>query len=199
MSKSTVWPESALDKLGKVKDMDIATEFGMSRATVRNKRIELGISAYDELKWTAKMDEKLGTKTDVKLAEELGISVKSVRRRRAGLNIPAHEKTIWTAERESLLGTKPDTEIAKITGLTIEQVIYRRRMLRIPKFNDKRAKNGGHSTAGKAGRPTITDRKVSKTVAMRQWAWDWLDDPKNGAARGDIIEQLISDKIQQQK
>ena len=127
MKKSILWTQSALDQLGKVKDMDIATEFSMSRATVRNKRIELGIPAYDELKWTAKMDEQLGAKTDVKLAEELGISVKSVRRRRAELNIPAHEKTIWTTERESLLGTKPDTEIAKMTGLTIEQVTYRRR------------------------------------------------------------------------
>ena len=149
MSKSTVWSESALDKLGKVKDMDIATEFGMSRATVR--------------------------------------------RRRAELNIPAHEKTIWTAELESLLGTKPDTEIAKLTGLTIEQVIYRRRMLRIPKFNDKRATNGGHSTAGKAGRPTIADRKVSKTVAMRKWAWDYIDSV--GVARGDVVMDLIADKL----
>lgn len=107
MNKSTEWPQSALDKLGKVKDLDIATEFGMSRATVRNKRIEL----------------------------------------------------------------------------------------RIPKFNDRRAQNGGHSTAGKAGRPKEPDRKSSKSIAMRQWAWDWLDDPKNGAARGVVIEQLISDKI----
>ena len=58
---------------------------------------------------------------------------------------------------------------------------------------DGRKNNGGHSTAGKAGRPKITDRKVSKTVAMRKWAWDYIDSV--GLARGDVVMDLIADKL----
>ena len=57
---------------------------------------------------------------------------------------------------------------------------------------DGRQNNGGHSTAGHAGRPRAYDPKISKTVALTASDWAYLDNPKNGKSRGEIISRLIA-------
>lgn len=56
---------------------------------------------------------------------------------------------------------------------------------------DGRRNNGGHSTAGHAGRKPVDDPKISKTVSLTASDWAYLDDPENGKSRGEVISQLI--------
>ena len=64
---------------------------------------------------------------------------------------------------------------------------------------DGRQNNGGHSTAGHAGRKPADDPKISKTVALTASDWAYLDNPKNGKSRGEIISRLIDADMQKHK
>ena len=56
---------------------------------------------------------------------------------------------------------------------------------------DGRRNNGGHSTAGHAGRKPVANPKISKTVSLTASDWAYLDDPENGKSRGEIVSRLI--------
>lgn len=57
---------------------------------------------------------------------------------------------------------------------------------------DGRKNNGGHSTAGKAGRKPAEAPRITGSVGLPADEWRWIDDNKNWESRGKVISRLIA-------
>ncbi len=80
--------QELLDRLGKVPDVEIAEDLGLTRGAVGKLRRRLGISAYHPVEhWSASEIELLGTLPDLKVADRIGRSRKAVTQKRRKLRI----------------------------------------------------------------------------------------------------------------
>lgn len=86
------WPQWALDKLGKVQDIDLSKELNVGNYIVRSMRASLNIPPLRDTFWTQDKIELLGTMPDYKLAEQLGVTTMTVNHRRRKLGITSYSK-----------------------------------------------------------------------------------------------------------
>ncbi|WP_158229210.1 DUF746 domain-containing protein [Collimonas sp. PA-H2] len=87
-----VWTGEADTLLGAASDQTIATQLGVSKASVGGRRRQLGIASFctSPLVWTAEMEAHLGTDLDTVIAKKLGVNRQQVFRRRHQLGIAAN-------------------------------------------------------------------------------------------------------------
>lgn len=91
------WTDEIEGMLGTVPDQKIADKFGMSPASICERRKGLGIPSYghnEGVQWTPKTDGLLGTRPDRKLARKLGLSRQTVMYRRQELGISSYRKRL---------------------------------------------------------------------------------------------------------
>ena len=74
--------------LGKASDAQVALRLGRTVASVRARRLRLGL-ASGQHRWTPEQDKLLGKFPDQTLARRQGRTVMAVQERRAKLGVPA--------------------------------------------------------------------------------------------------------------
>jgi hypothetical protein len=126
-----VVPDDSL--LGTVSDSSLTRMWKLPQQVVRNRRMELGIPAFQpEHRSKMPPDSLLGTMSDAKLAAKYGVDwwLVTVRRRKLGiLSIKARQ--MMPLPNELLLGIWSDRELAELWGIPVARVGHRRRKLGI--------------------------------------------------------------------
>lgn len=123
--------------LGKLKDKDVAKQFGISITTVRDMRRRNNIPpAKSQGKWEI-VDPLLGTRPDRELANVFKLSQSSIVQRRQKLGISPYDKSRqrinWT-EIDPFLGKVSDTELAQKNEVASSSITRRRNGLNLPPF-----------------------------------------------------------------
>ena len=114
-------------------DGQLAKVLGRPRASVRNRRLRLGIELENRVRrdWTPEEDALLGRYSDSEVARRLNRTYKSVQGRRLALKIVSanHKFANWTAEEDGWFGVVADRVITKRTERSLRAVKQRKRVL----------------------------------------------------------------------
>ena len=119
------WSHEEEQLLGTNYDYIIAQTIGKTYSEVQNRRLKLGIDAWDgnNIKWTKKEIGLLGKISDRELAKIKGCSYSVVAKKRKSLNIKSkNTKYKWTETSLALLGTMTDKDLATKLNLTYDAV-----------------------------------------------------------------------------
>jgi len=114
----------------------VASELGVSTATVQTRRAGLGVRMpTGGAKWKREWDALVGTIADAALAVQIGVDAQTVAVHRRKLSIHpfgiSKDKHRWRPEWTALIGTKPDAALAQELGVSAAAVAARRRALGI--------------------------------------------------------------------
>jgi len=153
--------------LGTMPDGKVAGILGRTAASVRNRRIRLGIELQHRVRrdWTAGEDALLGKHTDSEVARRLNRTYGSVQSRRLALKISCANPqfTRWTAEEDGWLSVVPDEIISQRTKRSLCSIERRKRKL----FPEKYKSTKGAPFWSKAEirlLGTMTDRELAKKL-----------------------------------
>ena len=149
--KELEWTKGMLNLLGEVPDGTLAREYEVSPASVKIKRIEMGILPFGKKTMDPEPDlpkkviEKIGKIPDKQLSDQFGVARRHIRIYRALNKIPPAEYEIpllhtWSKAEEALLGTMSDGNVARRLQIPTTQVSHHRKSLGIAPFN--RTANG---------------------------------------------------------
>ena len=147
--KETEWTIHMLDLLGELPDSVIAREYEISNASVKIKRIEMGVLPYGKQTMDPEPDlpkaviRQIGTVPDKQLSDRYGVQRLHIRVYRALHQIPAADYTPptlhdWSAKDEEILGTMSDGDVARKLQVPRTQVSHRRKQLGIAPFDRKK-------------------------------------------------------------
>nr|CAC79148.1 hypothetical protein 19.6 kDa [uncultured bacterium] len=139
--------------LGKFPDPFIARIAGVTPEAVRQRRLVLGIDAYQRPKVHG-LDvghPLLGKMSDPQVAELTGTTTAQVRKLRIELGIAAYVRESRLARFDSLLGTMTDEALAKLAGVSKQAITARRIAKGIPSYRDQQKQNSAHPGAAGAG------------------------------------------------
>lgn len=139
--------------LGKFPDPFIARIAGVTTEAVRQRRLVLGIDAYQKPKaHDLNADHPLlGKMSDPDVAKLTGATTAQVRKLRIELGIPAYKKESRLARFDPLLGTMPDEALAKLAEVSKQAVTARRIAKGIPSYRDQQKQDPAHPGAAGAG------------------------------------------------
>jgi hypothetical protein len=147
--KETEWTIQMLDLLGEVPDSVIAREYEISNASVRIKRIEMGILPFGKQTMDPEPDlpkeviRQIGKVPDKQLSDRYGVQRRHIRVYRALHQIPTADYTPptfhdWSAKDEEILGAMSDGDAARKLQVPRTQVAHRRKQLGISPFDRKK-------------------------------------------------------------
>lgn len=139
--------------LGKFPDPFIARIADVTTEAVRQRRLVLGIDAYQRPK-VHDLDAGhalLGKMSDPRVAELTGATVAQVRKLRVKLGIAAYAQQSRLARFDELLGTMTDEALAKLAGVSKQAVTARRIAKGISSYRDQQTATSAHPGNAGAG------------------------------------------------
>lgn len=135
------WTPSMDALLGKSPDMSVAESLKISQASVRGRRVFLGIPSYQhqppDFVWELEHLAMLGKRPDSEIAQAIGAHPQAVKRKRVALGVSAYVSIAKKPKKprlhdyQHLLGKHTDVEIAKQFHLTTQTIGNARRKLGI--------------------------------------------------------------------
>lgn len=127
------WIPENVALLGKVRDITLAKQLGISRQAVAKKRDKLNIPPFGGEKfWTPKRLASLGKESDEELAFRWKVKASFIRNKRRALGIAPD----FSPELRDNLGKVDDDVLAQRMGLPTSFVKKERNALGIPSFRD---------------------------------------------------------------
>ena len=146
MSRSVKLSQRFIRRLGKIADVTLAAEAGVSVQTIQAARTRRGLppASRETFKWTADRLGCLGSVPDHELARRWGCAPNTVGSKRRKLGIPpavpqtGDKQHRWTSRQLAWLGQLTDREIADRIGLSATSVRQKRQVLGIQPTQTRR-------------------------------------------------------------
>jgi hypothetical protein len=171
------WSAKALKSLGRIPDVQLARELGISLDAVQSERRRRGIEPSrprrPDIHWTDRMIQLLGTDIDSRVAMRLRLPEHSVRQKRQRMNIPSfgggpeqrHARAfVWMKQKIALLGTDSDRTIAERLGTTRGVVARKRTQLGIAGYYPQRRISWTKEMVALLGK--VSDWKIAEKYRM---------------------------------
>lgn len=139
--------------LGKFPDPFIARIACVTTEAVRQRRLVLGIAAYQspEVHGLDAQHPLLGKMSDPRVAKLTGATVAQVRKLRIKLGIAAYAQESRSARFDPLLGTMTDEALAKLAEVSKQAITARRIAKGIPSYRDQKKQTSAHPGSAGAG------------------------------------------------
>lgn len=129
-------------KLGRITDVALARQIGVSPTTVLRRRLRLNVPRFCILNQVLKKSRNLGKDLQAmslsKLADKYGVSRSTMVRAREsyGIKVP-HNKRV-TPQILKRLGTMSDVDLAKKFGISVSTVRFCRYRANIPAYRKEK-------------------------------------------------------------